>query len=98
MTQDNNNNKKEVKHTLTKDQIYLKSLDSEQARSMVAVYYTLTKTPTNSFIAKDIIQTMQGTSDKSIFNLGVLAGQNTVLRQLKAVASGVATDTQEGSK
>ena len=75
----------EKKEVSSKDQIFLKSLDADTSRKVVVLYAKVNNTPINSFVAKDLIATMQGTSDKSIFNLGVLAGQNEVIRQLKSI-------------
>ena len=81
----------EKKEVSTKDQLYLKELNPEQAKSMVALYYAVAKSNTNSLVARDIIQTMRG-ADQSIFNLGVRTGQNETIKQFKAVMAGSAIE------
>jgi len=38
----------------------------------------------SSFVAKDIGNTLSG-SDKALFNLGVVSGENTIIRQFKVI-------------
>lgn len=76
--------KKEKKETKTQEQIILNGLDSKQAERVHALFNTVAKAKVNSFVAKDIGATFNG-SDKALFNLGVVAGENNIIRQLKAI-------------
>jgi len=76
--------KKEKKETKTQEQIILNGLDPEQAKKVHALFNAVTKAEVNSFVAKEIGATFNG-SDKALFNLGVASGQNNIIRQLKAI-------------
>ena len=76
--------KKEKKETKTQEQIILNGLDSKQAERVHALFNTVAKAKVNSFVAKDIGAKFNG-SEKAIFLLGVSAGENNVIRQLKAI-------------
>jgi uncharacterized ferredoxin-like protein len=76
--------KKEKKETKTQEQIILNGLDAEQAERVHALFNTVAKAKVNSFVAKDIGAKFNG-SEKAIFLLGVSAGENNVIRQLKAI-------------
>ena len=76
--------KKEKKETKTQEQIILNGLDPEQAKKVHALFNAVTKAKVNSFVAKDIGATFNG-SDKALFNLGVVSGENNIIRQLKAI-------------
>ena len=76
--------KKEKKETKTQEQIILNGLDAEQAKKVHALFNPETKAEVNSFVAKEIGATFNG-SDKALFNLGVASGQNNIIRQLKAI-------------
>ena len=76
--------KKEKKETKTQEQIILNGLDAKQAESVHALFNAVTKAQVNSFVAKDIGAKFNG-SEKAIFLLGVSAGENNIIRQLKAI-------------
>jgi len=76
--------KKEKKETKTQEQIILNGLDSKQAERVHALFNTVVKAKVNSFVAKDIGAKFNG-SEKAIFLLGVSAGENNIIRQLKAI-------------
>ena len=76
--------KKEKKETKTQEQIILNGLDAEQAKKVHALFNAVTKAEVNSFVAKEIGATFNG-SDKALFNLGVVSGENNIIRQLKAI-------------
>ena len=76
--------KKEKKETKTQEQIILNGLDAEQAERVHALFNTVAKAKVNSFVAKDIGAKFNG-SEKAIFLLGVSAGENNIIRQLKAI-------------
>ena len=76
--------KKEKKETKTQEQLVLSALDPEQAKKVNALYNAVSKANVNSFVAKDIGATFNG-SDKALFNLGVVSGENNIIRQLKAI-------------
>ena len=76
--------KKEKKETKTQEQIILNGLDAEQAKKVHALFNTVAKAKVNSFVAKDIGAKFNG-SEKAIFLLGVSAGENNIIRQLKAI-------------
>jgi len=76
--------KKEKKESKTQEQIILNGLEPEQAKKVHALYNAVSKAKVNSFVAKEIGATFNG-SDKALFNLGVVAGENNIIRQLKAI-------------
>ena len=76
--------KKEKKETRTQEQIILNGLDPEQAKKVHALFNAVTKAQVNSFVARDIGAKFNG-SEKAIFLLGVSAGENNIIRQLKAI-------------
>ena len=76
--------KKEKKETKTQEQIILNGLDAEQAKKVHALFNAVTKAEVNTFIAKDLGAKFNG-SEKAIFLLGVSAGENNIIRQLKAI-------------
>jgi len=76
--------KKENKETKTQEQLVLNALDPEQAKKVNALYNAVSKAKVNSFVAKEIGATFNG-SDKALFNLGVVSGENNIIRQLKAI-------------
>ena len=76
--------KKEKKETKTQEQIILNGLEPEQAKRVHALFNTVVKAKVNSFVAKDIGAKFNG-SEKAIFLLGVSAGENNIIRQLKAI-------------
>ena len=76
--------KKEKKESKTQEQIILNGLEPEQAKRVHALFNAVSKAKINSFVAKEIGATFNG-SDKALFNLGVASGQNNIIRQLKAI-------------
>ena len=76
--------KKEKKETKTQEQLVLSALDPEQAKKVNALFNAVSKADVMSFVAKDIGATFNG-SDKALFNLGVVSGENNIIRQLKAI-------------
>ena len=76
--------KKEKKESKTQEQIILNGLDAKQAERVHALFNAVSKAKINSFVAKEIGATFNG-SDKALFNLGVVSGENNIIRQLKAI-------------
>ena len=76
--------KKEKKETKTQEQIILNGLDAKQAERVHTLFIAVTKAQVNTFIAKDLGAKFNG-SEKAIFLLGVSAGENNIIRQLKAI-------------
>ena len=71
--------KKEVR---TEAELFLKALKPEQQQAMHKLFIAVSNARVNSFVAKDIGSTLSG-SEKALFNLGVVSGQNTIIRQFK---------------
>ena len=76
--------KKEKKETTSREELFLMALDIEGKKAVYNLYVSVSKAKVNSFVAKDIGATFNG-SDKALFNLGVVAGENNIIRQLKAI-------------
>ena len=76
--------KKEKKETRTQEQIILNGLDAKQAERVHTLFIAVTKAQVNTFIAKDLGAKFNG-SEKALFLLGVSAGENNIIRQLKAI-------------
>ena len=76
--------KKEKKETKTQEQIILNGLDAKQAERVHTLFIAVTKAQVNTFIAKDLGAKFNG-SEKALFLLGVSAGENNIIRQLKAI-------------
>jgi len=76
--------KKEKKETKTQEQIILNGLEPEQAKKVHALFNAVSRAKVNSFVAKEIGSNFNG-SEFAIFNLGVVSGENNIIRQLKAI-------------
>ena len=76
--------KKEKKESKTQEQIILNGLDAKQAERVHTLFIAVTKAQVNTFIAKDLGAKFNG-SEKALFLLGVSAGENNIIRQLKAI-------------
>ena len=76
--------KKEKKETTSREELFLMALDIEGKKAVYNLYVSVSKAKVNSFVAKDIGATFNG-SDKALFNLGVVSGENNIIRQLKAI-------------
>ena len=76
--------KKEKKETKTQEQLVLNALDPEQAKKVNALFNAVSRAKVNSFVAKELGSNFNG-SEFAIFNLGVVSGENNIIRQLKAI-------------
>ena len=70
------------KPTTSEAELFLKALKPEQQQAMHKLFIAVSNARVNSFVAKDIASTLSG-SEKALFNLGVISGQNTIIRQFK---------------
>tara|TARA_R110001592_G_scaffold34816_1_gene119233 strand:+ start:294 stop:551 length:258 start_codon:yes stop_codon:yes gene_type:complete len=73
---------KKTTPTTSEAELFLKALKPEQQQAMYNLYVAVSNARVTSFNAKDIGNTMSG-SEKALFNLGVISGQNTIIRQFK---------------
>lgn len=69
---------------MTDAELFFKALESEQQQAIYDLYFAVYKAKVSSFVAKDIANTLSG-SDKALFNLGVVSGENNVIKQLKLI-------------
>ena len=76
--------KKEKKETKTQEQLVLNALNPEQAKKVNALFNAVSKAKVNSFISKELGANFNG-SELALFNLGVVSGENNIIRQLKAI-------------
>ena len=76
--------KKEKKETTSREELFLTALDIGGKKAVYNLYVSVSNAKINSFVAKDIGATFNG-SDKALFNLGVVSGENNIIRQLKAI-------------
>tara|TARA_R110002072_G_scaffold195716_4_gene353038 strand:- start:413 stop:667 length:255 start_codon:yes stop_codon:yes gene_type:complete len=79
MTQD-----KKTPPTTPDAELFFKALKPEQQQAVYDLYFAVYKANVSSFVAKDIGNTFSG-SDKALFNLGVVSGENNVIKQLKLI-------------
>ena len=84
MTQDK---KLTLEQELKKEDLFIKALDSMQKKAMYNLYTAVSNAKVNSFVAKEMGDRLYG-SEKSLFTLGEVAGQNGIIRQLKAILEG----------
>jgi len=84
MAQDKNKTNLVQKETTSREELFLTALDSEGKKAIYNLYVSVSKAKVNSFVAKEIGATFNG-SDKALFNLGVVSGENNIIRQLKAI-------------
>jgi len=86
MTQENKTTLKTTP-TTSKEELFIKALDATQKRTMYNLYTAVSNAKVNSFVAKEMGDRLYG-SEKSLFTLGEVAGQNGIIRQLKAIIEG----------
>ena len=84
MAQDKNKTNLEQKETTSRAELFITALDTEGRKALYDLYVAVSVAKVNSFVAKEIGATFIG-SDKALFNLGVISGENNVIRQLKAI-------------
>ena len=84
MTQDKNKTNLVQKETTSREELFLTALDSIGKKAIYNLYVAVSKAKVNSFVAKEIGATFNG-SDKALFNLGVVSGENNIIRQFKAI-------------
>ena len=84
MAQDKNKTNLEQKETTSREELFITALDSEGKKAIYNLYVAVSKAEVKSFVAREIGATFNG-SDKALFNLGVVAGENNIIRQLKAI-------------
>ena len=88
MTQENKTTLKTTP-TTSKEELFIKALDATQKRTMYNLYTAVSNAKVNSFVAKEMGDILYG-AEKSLFLLGEVAGQNGIIRQLKAIIEGKA--------
>ena len=88
MTQENKTTLKTTP-TTSKEELFIKALDATQKRTMYNLYSAVSNAKVNSFVAKEMGDILYG-AEKSLFLLGEVAGQNGIIRQLKAIIEGKA--------
>jgi len=76
--------KKEKKETASREELFLTALDSAGKKAIYNLYVSVSKAKVNSFVAKELGSNFNG-SEFAIFNLGVVSGENNIIRQLKAI-------------
>ena len=86
MTQENKTTLKTTP-TTSKEELFIKALDATQKRTMYNLYSAVSNAKVNSFVAKEMGDILYG-AEKSLFLLGEVAGQNGIIRQLKAIIEG----------
>ena len=69
---------------MTDAELFFKALEPVQQQAIYDLYFAVYKANVSSFVAKDIANTLSG-SDKALFNLGVVSGENNVIKQLKLI-------------
>ena len=84
MTQDK---KLTLEQELKKEDLFIKALDSMQKKAMYNLYTAVSNAKVNSFVAKEMGARLYG-SEKSLFTLGEVAGQNGIIRHLKTIIKG----------
>ena len=84
MAQDKNKTDLVQKETTSREELFITGLDSAGKKAIYNLYVAVSKTEIKSFVAREIGATFNG-SDKALFNLGVVAGENNIIRQLKAI-------------
>ena len=70
--------------TTSEAELFFKALEPKQQQAIYDLYFAVYKANVSSFVAKDIANTLSG-SDKALFNLGVVSGENNVIKQLKLI-------------
>ena len=81
MTQENKTTLKKTP-TTPEAELFLKALEPDQQQAIYKLYVAVSHAKVNSFVANDIASTLSG-SEKALFNLGVVSGQNAIIRQFK---------------
>ena len=72
------------KETKTQEQLVLNALNPEQAKKVNALFNAVSKAKVNSFVSKELGANFNG-SELALFNLGVVSGENNIIRQLKTI-------------
>ena len=81
MTQENKTTLKTTP-TTSEAELFLKALEPTQQQALYKLYVAVSNARVSSFVANDIASTLNG-SEKALFNLGVVSGQNAIIRQFK---------------
>ena len=76
--------KKEKKETTRREELFITAVEVEGKKALYNLYVSVSKSEVKSFVAKEIGATFNG-SDKALFNLGVVSGENNIIRQLKVI-------------
>ena len=81
MTQENKTTLKTTPST-PEAELFIKALKPDQQQAIYKLYVAVSNARVSSFVANDIASILNG-SEKALFNLGVISGQNTIIRQFK---------------
>ena len=84
MTQDKNKTTLEQKETTSRAELFIKSLDSAGIKALYDLYVAVSVTKINNMVAKELGSNFRG-SELALFNLGVVSGENNIIRQFKAI-------------
>ena len=84
MTQDKNKTNLEQKETTSREELFIKSLDSAGRKALYDLYVAVSLIKVNNMVAKELGSNFRG-SELAIFNLGVVSGENNMIRQFKAI-------------
>ncbi len=84
MAQDKNKTNLEQKETTSREELFIKSLDSKGIKALYDLYVAVSVTKVNNMVAKELGSNFRG-SELAIFSLGVVSGENNIIRQFKAI-------------
>jgi hypothetical protein len=84
MAQDKNKTNLVQKETTSREELFITALDTEGRKALYNLYVAVSVVKVNNMVAKEIGATFHG-SDKALFNLGVVSGENNIIRQFKAI-------------
>ena len=84
MAQDKNKTNLEQKETTSREELFITALDSTGRKALYDLYVAVSVTKINNIVAKELGSNFRG-SELAIFNLGVVSGENNIIRQFKAI-------------
>jgi len=79
MTQD-----KKPSPTTSNVELFFKGLKPQQQQAIYDLYFAVYRAKISSLVANDISSTLSG-SEKALFKLGVVSGENNVIKQFKLI-------------
>jgi|TARA_R110001592_G_C12725311_1_gene709328 hypothetical protein len=68
---------------------FLESLDEKTRNNVALLVQAVAKARVNGFVASELSNNLAG-SEKALFNLGTVAGENNIIKQLKVILTGSA--------